>query len=402
MLNRQIVFYHRKNKFLSIISIIMKGAAHINRKSIFAILKYISNATLVLLVILIAIESIIDTPPGLVNLIRLILITVFICTALPLPWVKDTNFLFKTLGLIGITIYFLGLLLPNFNFLAPVAILLGVFILLMNNSWESVKDENNKHEDEDNEPFPQPKPAAKAGKTKTLFKFYISSILVLLNPFQLLQMILHTMGNMRLSELEEFQQKGTYTLPFAEEWLVVNGGIEQKDSHSWDVINQRYAYDFVVADSNNRRHKNNGDNLQDYFCYGKYILSPGNGKIIKIKDGIRDYPRPGTMALDFLAKDFRGNFLIIKHEDNEYSFMAHFIPGSFEVKEGDFVKRGQVIGKCGNSGHSTEPHLHFHIQDSSNFYRGRGIPVKFSNLKINDEEKKDSYIKREDRILPLP
>ena len=383
------------------------------RESIFATLKKISNAALVLLVILIVIERIIYPLEDLANIIRILLITVFIFTALPLPWVKGANYLFKTLSLIGITIYILGLLLPNFNFLAAVAILLGVFMLLFSDSWGYVKDENNQNEDEekgasedenddeDNEPFPQPEPAARAGKTKTLAKYYISTILMLLNPFQLWQMVCHTLGNISLSELAEFKQKGTYTLPFAEEWLVVNGGIEQEDSHSWDIINQRYAYDFVVADSQNRRHKNNGDNLQDYYCYGKNILSPGDGKVIKIKDGVRDYPHPGTMALDFLAKDFRGNFVIIKHEEKEYSFMAHFIPGSFKVKEGEFVTRGQVIGKCGNSGHSTEPHLHFHIQDSPNFYRGRGIPVKFSNLKINGEAKNDSYITREDRVLPL-
>ncbi len=89
---------------------------------------------------------------------------------------------------------------------------------------------------------------------------------------------------------------------------------------------------------------------------------------------------------------------MIKHNDQEYSFLAHFIPGSIKVKEGDTVKRGQVIGKCGNSGHSTEPHLHFHFQDHPNFYLGRGIPIKFKDLKINGEAKSESYIKKEERV----
>ncbi len=262
-----------------------------------------------------------------------------------------------------------------------VAILLGVFILFISDSLDNIKEEKNK-----NEAFP--------------FKYYLSMILTYLNPFQLLQMNWHMIQNMRLSELENFQQQGKYTLPFAEEWLVVNGGIEKEDSHSWEVINQRYAYDFVVVDSENKSYKNNGDKLKDYYCYEKNVLSPGDGEVIKVKDGIRDYPHPGTMMIDFLAKDFRGNFVMIKHNKQEYSFMAHFIPGSFKVEEGDLVKRGEVIGKCGNSGHSTEPHLHLHFQDHPNFYLGRGIPIKFNNLKIDGEDKIESYIKKEERVAP--
>ena len=370
-----------------------------NRAYMFSVFRKISNIALGLQIVLILIESIIYLPQDLTNIIRMLLITVFLFTALALPWIKNSSYFFKFLGLTGIVLFVLGLWISNFYFLA--AILPGVFILFITPSLESVKNGSSQKKDNENEPFPASGPAKRAGRSKNFFKYYISSTLALFNPFQLFQMIFHTVANIFLSELENFQQKGKYSLPFAEEWLVLNGGIEKNISHSWDIINQRYAYDFVMSDCNNKRHKSNGDDLKDYYCYGKNILSPGSGRVIKVKDGIRDYPRPGTMALDFIAKDFRGNFVIIKHEDKEYSFIAHFIPGSIEVKEGDCVKRGQVIGKCGNSGHSTEPHLHLHFQDNPSFYLGRGIPIKFSNLKINDEYKKDSYIKKGERVLSL-
>ncbi|WP_051569280.1 M23 family metallopeptidase [Alkaliphilus transvaalensis] len=367
-----------------------------NRKTLFLILKKISEVSLVLQIVLMVVERTIYPPQDLVNIIRILLITGFILAALALPWVKNTSSLLKILSLMGIILYFIGLLFSDFYILIAIAILIGVLMILLSDSFEGTKDGNNKKE-----PFPLPEPAERSGNAKTLIKYFTSTMLTLLNPFQLVQMIYQIIGMIRLSKVEDFQQKGKYTLPFTDEWLILNGGIERKDSHSWDVINQRYAYDFVVADSKNKRHVNNGDNLKDYHCYGKSILSPADGKVIKIKDGIRDYPKPGTMTLDFLAKDFRGNFVMIEHEDKEYCFMAHFIPGSFEVKEGDLVKRGQIIGKCGNSGHSTEPHLHFHFQDHPNFYFGRGIPIKFSNLKINGEDKIDAYVKKEDRVAPV-
>ncbi|AKL95742.1 peptidase M23B [Clostridium aceticum] len=367
-----------------------------NRESIFSILKNIAEASAILQIVLIVIERTINPPQDLVNITRILLITGFIFASLTLPWAKNASILFKLLGLIGIVLYILGLFLPKYFFLLAIAILIGVFMILISNSFENTQDVNSKKDS-----FLLPGPAERAGKIKTIIKYSSSSILSLFNPFQLFQMLYQVIGMIRLSERKDFQQKGKYTLPFTGEWIIVSGGIEKKDSHSWDVINQRYAYDFVIADWENKRHINNGDNLKDYYCYGKNILSPGDGKVIKVRDGIRDYPRPGTMTLDFLARDFRGNFVIIEHENKEYCFMAHFIPSSFEVKEGDFVKRGQIIGKCGNSGHSTEPHLHFHFQDHPNFYLGRGIPIKFSNLKINGEEKIDSYIKKGDSVASL-
>ncbi|MBF8435485.1 M23 family metallopeptidase [Halanaerobiaceae bacterium Z-7014] len=353
-----------------------------NRKETFLNLKKISNLALVILLLVTIMEIVINLPQDLVNITRLITVTAFVFITLSLPWVINAKIIFKSLSVIGISLYVFDLVFLDFSLLAGSAIILGGITLFISDSWN-----NTKKEEEENETLP--------------LKYYLSTILIYLNPFQLLQMIWHTIQNTRLSEPESFQQQGEYTLPFEEEWIVINGGVEQKDSHSWEVINQRYAYDFVVVDSKNRSYKNNGDNLEDYYCYGKNVLSPADGEVIKVKDGIRDYPNPGNMMLDFLAKDFRGNFVMIKHNDQEYSFMAHFIPGSFKVKEGDIVKRGQIIGKCGNSGHSTEPHLHFHFQDHPNFYLGRGIPIKFKDLKIDGEAKSESYIKKEERVAPL-
>lgn len=183
----------------------------------------------------------------------------------------------------------------------------------------------------------------------------------------------------------DFKQKVDYCLPFTGEWIVFNGGIKKEHSHSWDMLNQRYAYDFVKTDSNKSSLKNGCNNLSDYYCYGGSRVAPADGIVIDVKTNIRDAKNPGTMRIDFLARDIRGNYIVIKHAEKEYSFMAHFIPNSITVKKGDHVKKHQFIGKCGNSGHSTEPHLHFHLQEfviiSPTFVVNNPVPIDIKGQK---------------------
>jgi hypothetical protein len=77
-----------------------------------------------------------------------------------------------------------------------------------------------------------------------------------------------------------------------------------------------------------------------------------------------------------------GNYVLIDHGQNEFSFSAHLQPGSVRVHKADAVKAGDVIGKLGSSGNSTEPHLHFQLTDKGDSLLAAGIPVNFSNITI--------------------
>ena len=68
-----------------------------------------------------------------------------------------------------------------------------------------------------------------------------------------------------------------------------------------------------------------------------------------------------------------GNHVVIDHGNGERALYAHLVPGSIPVRVGTTVKRGQALGKCGNSGHSSEPHLHWHLQTAE----GEGLPPRF-------------------------
>jgi len=177
-----------------------------------------------------------------------------------------------------------------------------------------------------------------------------------------------------------------YILPFRGTWKVGRGGITAATSHSWGLYTQRYAYDFFMADTDDKPNKNTGNHLDDYYCFNQDVIAPADGTVMSVKNNIADYTGVGNLSVDWKSRDFRGNYIIINHTDNEYSFIAHFKHGSISIKKGDAVKQGQLIGKCGNSGHSTMPHIHFHLQNRKQFWIALGLPVLFSDIDINGSQ----------------
>src|SRR5690606_23630930 len=112
-------------------------------------------------------------------------------------------------------------------------------------------------------------------------------------------------------DTSEYRSAVAYALPFDGEWLVYNGGTTPATSHSWDVVAQRYAYDFVVADEAFARHAGRGTALHDYYGYGLAIRSAADGVVVRTVDGVRDAPFVGYGVVDFLASNFIGNHAII-------------------------------------------------------------------------------------------
>lgn len=73
--------------------------------------------------------------------------------------------------------------------------------------------------------------------------------------------------------------------------------------------------------------------------------------------------------------------MILAHAHGEYSFYAHLIPGSLQVRLGDSVRQGQVLAHLGNSGNSDALHLHFQLMDGPDLLSARGLPCSFVNLR---------------------
>ncbi|GAB6862660.1 M23 family metallopeptidase [Haloplanus litoreus] len=179
----------------------------------------------------------------------------------------------------------------------------------------------------------------------------------------------------RLPHPETYESTVEYRLPFDGEWTVVNGSPDKRYSHSWFPVRQRYAHDFVITDNDGRTHDGSGG-LDSFYCFDEPILAPAAGTVVRAKDGHRDHHRT-TGWIDPLQYRLAGNYVVIEHADGAYSFLAHLKKGSVCVTPGEHVEQGQEIGRCGHSGNSSEPHLHFHVQDHKIPYVGAGLPVQF-------------------------
>ncbi len=171
-------------------------------------------------------------------------------------------------------------------------------------------------------------------------------------------------------------------LPLKGRWLVFWGGDTKALNPHQDVPNQRYAFDLEGVDEQGRTRRGASDKNEDYFAYGREVLAPGDGKVIEVIDGVHEN-EPGSMNPYSMV----GNCVMIEHRENEVSVLCHLQPGSIQVKVGDRVKRGQPLGKCGNSGNSSEPHIHYHLQHSPILQDGLGIKPVFQKVVVNRDGK---------------
>ncbi len=197
--------------------------------------------------------------------------------------------------------------------------------------------------------------------------------------------------SLRLPNSDTYVSSIKYSLPFSGNWIVVNGGTQKTFSHSWNIPTQRYAYDFLILDENGKSYQGDQTEAVNYYCYGKTILAPADGKVVEVGSDAPNSSIFRNGQVDCAARDMRGNYILICHAKAEYSLLAHLQPGSICVKTGDCVKRGQSIARCGNSGNSSEPHLHFHLQDGSSFFYSAGLPIRFEDLVVNRASNYSDY-----------
>lgn len=173
-------------------------------------------------------------------------------------------------------------------------------------------------------------------------------------------------------------------LPFNEEWTVLWGGdTKELNYHTIDKA-QKNAFDFIITDQQGNSYKNDGKSNEDFYAFGKQLIAPTDGEIMLVVDGIKDN-KPGIPNPLYVP----GNTVIIKTKNNEYLFLAHFKQNSIVVKQGQQIKQGDLLGLCGNSGNSTEPHLHFHIQNVEDMNKATGAKSYFENILVSGELKKD-------------
>ena len=165
----------------------------------------------------------------------------------------------------------------------------------------------------------------------------------------------------------------TVRLPADIPLKVISGGDTLATNRHVVVPDQRWAYDFVVEP-----YFASSAELTDYGCYGVPVVAPAAGLVAKAHDGEPDMT-PGVSSNNTQAP--YGNVVAIKLETGTFLIIAHLKPGSVLVHEGQQVEEGQIIGQCGNSGNTSEPHIHIHHQrQDPNTYPinfAEGLPLYF-------------------------
>jgi murein DD-endopeptidase MepM/ murein hydrolase activator NlpD len=148
-------------------------------------------------------------------------------------------------------------------------------------------------------------------------------------------------------------------------------------------VPQRFAIDWVEIDKSGKTYSGDDKKNGSYFAYGKKIHAVADGVVTEVKDGIpQNVPGIASRAVPITFDTVGGNHIILDLGGGVYAFYAHLQPGSLRVKVGDKVKAGEVIALLGNSGNSTEPHLHFHLIDRSSPLGGEGLPFAYPSYQL--------------------
>jgi len=169
-------------------------------------------------------------------------------------------------------------------------------------------------------------------------------------------------------------------------WVASNVGANHGHRNSLFALNgawytpERWAVDYIrLTDDRRGRSGDDPKKLDNYPAYGQDLLAVKDGKVLQVVDGFDDLAI-GEKLKNLSLGNVGGNYVLIDIGDGYSAFYAHFIKGTIKVKPGDTVKRGQVLGKCGNSGNSTAPHLHLHIIRGKQPIAAQGVPYVISGF----------------------
>ena len=174
-------------------------------------------------------------------------------------------------------------------------------------------------------------------------------------------------------DIETTRPQATVRLPSNEKLRVGWGGDRVATNYHAAYPDQRWAYDLLVEPA-----MHGSANLDDYGCYGTPVVAPVSATVHLATDGAPDHV-PGEGSRN--RENPVGNSVVFKLESGTYLLIAHLKQGSVLVKTGDRVQEGEPIGQCGNSGNTSEPHIHIHHQRqdpkerSLNF--SEGLPLYF-------------------------
>ena len=143
---------------------------------------------------------------------------------------------------------------------------------------------------------------------------------------------------------------------------------------------QRFAFDLRQIDADIQTHPTGATHKEDYYAWGQAVRAMARGRVIATVVGDPDFEIGGDIPA---TQAPAGNYVVVQHGRSSFSVYAHLQQGSVTVTPGAWVERGQALALVGNSGHSSEPHLHVHVADQwregadplASFFVSQGVPI---------------------------
>ena len=199
----------------------------------------------------------------------------------------------------------------------------------------------------------------------------------------------------RAPQPASFQNAVLVRAPFDGDWLISWGGENKKDNHHIGSPPQDRAVDIrkVIEGSDGQTMRGEPGKNESYGCWAQPIYSPVDGVVAVSVDGVPDNI-PGE--LNHLSAG--GNYVMIKSKEGFVVVLAHLKQGSVAARAGASVKAGDFLGLCGNSGRSTEPHLHLHVQSGISNARSVALRMVFPSITVGGVQKENYSPRRGDVI----
>lgn len=186
--------------------------------------------------------------------------------------------------------------------------------------------------------------------------------------------------------------------PVAGQWKAMNGPADRVPSHGLHGNGQTYAMDLVYTPEGAPSQATAGGAVmrppEEFPGFGQPVLAVADGVVARGHDRERDHrSRSGVLGLAHLVVEMTlreltgpnrilGNSVVVRLGDRTYALVAHLRSGSVRVRPGDRVVAGQQIAECGNSGNSTEPHVHVQLMDHPRAWLAAGLPFRFTDVEI--------------------
>ena len=169
--------------------------------------------------------------------------------------------------------------------------------------------------------------------------------------------------------IARYKLKNRYRLPFTGTWRAISGPGRYGHGKYAYMMN---AWDFRKVDEHGRFWSGPPNDLKNHLSFSQPVYACADGEVYEVRGQFPDNPLGVVRPLK------EGNRVLIRHANGERSVIGHLQKGSIRVKVGDKVEQGRFIGRIGNSGRSSTPHIHFAIFDAD----GISLPMTFVDFQV--------------------